>query len=230
VLCGVLAVLCALFYLLGIETLYAADGALRHGVLYDMVERRYDATDVRSTTIKRMMQTFAVDAAQAKRVRQTALHLFGQLDGREPTEDFPRLLRKLGWAADLHEIGSHISHTDYHKHGAYILDNAQAMGFAQHELHRLSQLILGQKGKLRKLGESLSESSFAAQLLCLRVAVIACHARAQVDWRQVHLTRHGHNFVLVIPTSWQHSHPQSAYLLQQEVQAWSKTQWRLSVG
>jgi exopolyphosphatase/guanosine-5'-triphosphate,3'-diphosphate pyrophosphatase len=229
VLCGGLAVLCALFDLLGIDTLFAADGALRHGVLYDMVERSYDATDVRSTTIKRMMQTFAVDADQAKRVSQIALHLFRQLEDSESTEDFPRLLRKLGWAADLHEIGSHISHADYHKHGAYILDNAEAMGFAQHELHRLSQLILGQKGKLRKLGESLGDINFAAQLLCLRVAVISCHARAQVDWRQVRLTRHGNSFVLTVPQTWQQSHPQSVHLLQQEVQAWSKTHWRLNL-
>lgn len=229
VICGGLSILCAAFDLLGIDSLFAAEGALRHGVLYDMVERSYDATDVRTTTIKRMMQTFAIDTVQARRVSDIALHLFGQMTSTESKEDPQRLSRKLQWAANLHEIGSHISHSDHHKHGAYILDNVEAIGFSQHELHRLSQLILGQKGKLRKLGESLTEITFAAQLLCLRLAVIACHARAQVDWRQVHLKRNGHNFVLTIPKSWQHSHPQSTHLLKQEVQAWSKTEWHLDL-
>ena len=62
-----------------------------------------------------------------------------------------------GLGGQLHEIGSHISHSDYHKHGAYILDNADALGFSLPELHRLSLLVLGHRGKLRKLERTLSD-------------------------------------------------------------------------
>ena len=91
------------------------------------------------------------------------------------------ILRKLRWAAQLHEIGSHISHSDYHKHGAYILDNADATGFALAELHRLSLLVLGHRGKLRKLEADLSDVVLVQQLLALRLAIILCHARREPD-------------------------------------------------
>jgi len=57
--------------------------------------------------------------------------------------DPDRLMRKLEWLQRLHEIGCHIAHSDYHKHGAYILDNADAIGFSLSEMHRLSMLVLG---------------------------------------------------------------------------------------
>ncbi len=70
---------------------------------------------------------------------------------RQHARAAPAARAKLGWAAQLHEIGTLVSHSDYHKHGAYILDNTDAPGFAVNELHALGQLVLGQRGKLRKL-------------------------------------------------------------------------------
>jgi exopolyphosphatase/guanosine-5'-triphosphate,3'-diphosphate pyrophosphatase len=225
VLCGGLAVLCALFDLLGIDTLLVAEGALRQGVLYDMVEREYNATDVRSSTVARMMNTFKIDPLQAQRVARVAQMLFGQVSAKQNLAIFEGLNRKLGWAAQLHEIGSHISHTEYHKHGAYILENVDAIGFAQHELHRLGLLVLGHKGKLKKLGGYLSDSTFASQLLALRLAVIACHARMNPNWSMVRLTQKNDAFTLEVPTAWLVTHPQSIHLLKQEIEAWQKSPW-----
>jgi exopolyphosphatase / guanosine-5'-triphosphate,3'-diphosphate pyrophosphatase len=225
VLCGGLAVLFALFDLLGIDTLLVADGALRQGVLYDMVERKYNATDVRSSTVARMAITFKIDPLQAQRVTRIAQALFHKVMPRQDMSTFENLNRKLGWASQLHEIGSHISHSDYHKHGAYILENVDAVGFAQHELHRLGLLVLGHKGKLKKLGDYLSQTSFAAQLLALRLAVIACHARSEPDWSSVHLSLKSNRFELQAPASWTTTHPQSVHLLRQEVSAWQKSPW-----
>jgi len=230
VLCGGFCVISALFDLLKMDTLYAAQGALRQGVIYDMVEREHDVTDVRWNTVKRMARTFNVDNAQADRVAQVALHLFEQLRDRVSNHDFERLARQLEWVTRLHEIGSQISHSDYHKHGAYILDNVEAMGFAQDELHRLSQWVLGQKGKLRKLEESLQDASFVYPLLCLRLAVIACHARHHADWRLIRLTVTSDGFALKIPQSWLRTHPQSVHLLQQESITWQKTSWAIHLN
>ncbi|HMA09973.1 MAG TPA: exopolyphosphatase, partial [Ramlibacter sp.] len=132
---GGLSVLLAVFDLLEIDEMQVAQGALRHGVLYDMLDREHGETDIRSTTVQRLASTFGADAEQARRVGQVACELLRQLRANsEGAQDLARHQRKLGWAAQLHEIGSRISHSDYHKHGAYILDNADALGFAQPEL------------------------------------------------------------------------------------------------
>jgi exopolyphosphatase/guanosine-5'-triphosphate,3'-diphosphate pyrophosphatase len=143
-----------------------------------------------------------------------------------------RLGRKLNWAAQLHEIGSQISHSDYHKHGAYILDNADAMGFAQSELHRLSLLVLGHRGKLRKLEVDFEDAHFIQQLLSLRLAVILCHARRDPDLSGLVLTRNLDNesgFSLDYRAAWAQSFPQSAHLLREESLAWQKTPWSLGL-
>lgn len=225
VLCGGLAVLSALFDLLNIDTLLVAEGALRQGVLYDMVERAYNATDVRSNTVARMVSTFRVDPLQAQRVTRIAQTLFEQIMPRQDIPMFDSLKRQLGWAGQLHEIGSHISHSDYHKHGAYILENIDVIGFSQHELHQLGLLVLGHKGKLKKLGEHLSDGTFFYQLLALRLAVIACHARANPDWSAVRLSLKNNSVTLQVPSYWMQTYPQSIHLLKQEIEAWQKSPW-----
>jgi exopolyphosphatase/guanosine-5'-triphosphate,3'-diphosphate pyrophosphatase len=229
---GGVSVLRAVFDLLGISQMEAAQGALRHGVLYDLVDREHDLTDLRSTTVQRLASKFSADAAQAQRVSKVAQHLFVMAGAGLPAADLARFQRKLEWAAQLHEIGSQISHSDYHKHGAYILDNADAPGFALPELHRLSLLVLGHRGKLRKLEVNFEDRVFIQQLLCLRLAVILCHARRDPDLKGLQLecgAEPGRIFVLNCRAGWAQAFPQSAHLLQEEVLAWQKTPWTLVV-
>jgi len=229
---GGVSVLRAVFDLLGISQMEAAQGALRHGVLYDLLDREQDLTDLRSTTVQRLSSKFNADAAQAQRVSKVAKHLFAMAAAGSPAADVARFQRKLEWAAQLHEIGSQISHSDYHKHGAYILDNADAPGFALPELHRLSLLVLGHRGKLRKLEVDFEDRVFIQQLLCLRLAVILCHARRDPDLKGMQLecgSEPGRIFVLNCRAGWGQAFPQSAHLLQEEVLAWQKTPWTLVV-
>ncbi|MDO9358834.1 MAG: exopolyphosphatase [Polaromonas sp.] len=229
---GGVSVLRAVFGLLGIREMQAAQGALRHGVLYDLLDRDQHSTDLRSVSVDRLAAKFGVDQPQAARVARTARHLFQQAGHELPPPDLARFQRKLEWAAQLHEIGSHISHSDYHKHGAYILDNADAPGFAQPELHRLSLLVLGHRGKLRKLEADLDDPVFVLQLLCLRLAVILCHARRDPDLKnmQVEGMAQGQRLVLGCRAGWATAFPQSAHLLREEVLAWQKTPWTLIVA
>jgi exopolyphosphatase/guanosine-5'-triphosphate,3'-diphosphate pyrophosphatase len=148
----------------------------------------------------------------------------------EAAQELQRHERKLEWAARLHEIGSLISHSDYHKHGAYILDNADAPGFPQHELHRLSLLVLGHRGKLRKLEADFADELFVQQLLCLRLAVILCHARRDPELRGLRLAATGGTFRMDVPAAWAASYPQSAHLLREEAAAWQKTPWSFAPG
>jgi exopolyphosphatase/guanosine-5'-triphosphate,3'-diphosphate pyrophosphatase len=230
---GGVSVLRAVFDLLGIEQMEAAQGALRHGVLYDLLDREQDLTDLRSTTVQRLASKFNADAAQAQRVGKVSRHLFLMARAGLPIAESERFQRKLAWTAQLHEIGSHISHSDYHKHGAYILDNADAPGFALPELHRLSLLVLGHRGKLRKLEADFDDRVFIQQLLCLRMAVIFCHARRDPDLKGLRLesgAEPGRLFVLNCRPGWAEAFPQSAYLLREEVLAWQKTPWNLIVS
>jgi exopolyphosphatase/guanosine-5'-triphosphate,3'-diphosphate pyrophosphatase len=127
----------------------------------------------------------------------------------------------------LHEIGSAISHSDYHKHGAYILDNADAYGFALHELHWLGLLVLGHRGKLRKLNADVEDELFVHQLFCLRLAVILCHARRDPDLKGLQARAAGHRVTFTLRPDWAQAFPQSAHLLREEVLAWQKTPWTL---
>lgn len=223
---GGVSVLRAVFDLLSIEEMHVAQGALRHGALYDLLDREHEQTDQRSASVQRLANNFNVDMTQAQRVSKVARHLMRQLtEEREPAE-LERHLHKLGWAAQLHEIGSLISHSDHHKHGAYILDNADAAGFTMNELHRLGLLVLGHRGKLRKLEVDLADEAFMMQLLALRLAVILCHARRDPDLQGLQLGWADEQDIhLECRTGWCAAYPQSAHLLREEEEAWQKTAW-----
>ena len=127
-----------------------------------------------------------------KRVGKVATQLFTQMEAgrkRDDGVDQGRLLRKLNCHATLYDIGSHIAHSDYHKHGAYILDNADAMGFKLSEMHRFSLLLLGHRGKLRKVENALDDGELVEHLMALRLAVILFHSRRDPDLTGMTLQR-----------------------------------------
>ncbi len=229
---GGLAVLRAAFDLLQIERLTPAQGALRHGALFDLLDRENPDTDVRHQMIDWLARHFDADTAQGERVGRTASHLLAQvMDPQTAPALRERLLRKVQWAARVHEIGMLVSHSDYHKHGAYILENTDLQGFTVDELRRLGLLVLGHRGKLRKLEAELSEADFARQLLALRLAVILCHARREPELQTLQL-QHEHrstSYRLDLSADWALRYPQSAHLLREEALAWQKTPWRLEV-
>jgi exopolyphosphatase / guanosine-5'-triphosphate,3'-diphosphate pyrophosphatase len=220
---GGVAILRSLFDLLDLKELFVADGALRQGLLFDLVDREDAVTDVRSASITRLATKFAADSTHSGRVALATEHFLRPLIQAAPQLRQERLLRKARWAAQVHEIGARISHTDYHKHGAYILDNADAPGFAQPELHRLSLLVYGHRGKLKKLNDTLEERDFQSQLLALRLAVIVCHARRTPDLQGLSLRVAAQGFELHTNAAWTQAHPQSTHLLQEECAAWVKT-------
>ena len=229
-----LSVLIALMELLQLPQITAVDAGLRHGLLVEMLDDGQLISDVRAQAIERLARRFDVDQAQASRVGEVANALFAQLmQARSAeSEEAHRHGRKLEWAANLHELGALISHSDCHKHGAYIIDHADVPGFSQTELHRLSCLVLGHKGKLRKLEAELDEPGFVQQLMCLRLAVILCHARVSPSLRGIALSsdRALQQFRLNLPSGWGQRFPQSFHLLAQEVLAWEKTFWTLQLS
>jgi exopolyphosphatase/guanosine-5'-triphosphate,3'-diphosphate pyrophosphatase len=230
---GGLSVLAALLDLFSIEELMVTPGALRHGVLYDLLDREDESKDTRALTVSGLRKAFQADSAQAHRVSKIACDFLKKLQTHaHGNSEWTRLQKKLSWAAQLHEIGNVISHTDSHKHGAYILENTDTPGFAKHELHRLSLLVLGHKGKLRKLDMDFEDEHLVFQLLSLRLAVILCHARRDPEHSSVQIEKSKHIarcFELSIEPLWAQRFPQSNHLLLQEAIAWQKTSWKLRI-
>jgi exopolyphosphatase/guanosine-5'-triphosphate,3'-diphosphate pyrophosphatase len=201
--------------------------------LFDLIDRE-GMHDVRSSMVDWLAQRFGTDHLQAERVSRTAEHLLNALIPESmdnPVAERQRYFQKLNWACQLHETGMRISHSDYHKHGAYILDNTDLQGFTMDELHRLSQLVLGHRGKLRKLESELADVSFVQQLMALRLAVILCHARRDPDLSGLSLVCDARRRTaqLKIQPDWAELWPQSAHLLREEKNAWLKTDWNLQV-
>jgi len=231
VLGGGVSVLRGLMELLRIDELQVAQGALRHGLLLEMAERQHHDSDARDVSVQRLAQKFAVDQTQAVRISRVATELHAQLVAAA-TPRHSELQRKLQWAARLHEIGIAISSSDYHKHGAYILENADVVGFTLPELQRLGLLVLGHRGKLKKLDADFEAPEFVKMLLALRLAVILCHARCDPQEQKLKLKfdSQRQRFTLCVSNDWATRFPQSVHLLRQESQSWIKTSWTFELA
>src|SRR5213075_3371692 len=104
---GGVAIFCAVFDELGIETMAVSDGALRHGVLYDLLGRAQHS-DMREATVAQFMRRYHVEAAQAERVRALATTIYDTLSPGAERDDDDRVM--LEWAARLAETGLSIAH------------------------------------------------------------------------------------------------------------------------
>ncbi len=227
VIAGGLSIMLGVFDFLKIETLNVAKGALRHGLLYDMLARDNEMVDLRNASVQRLARKFNVDENHAKIVADVATKLFEKIseDIQFAPGEQEVHARKLHWSGLLHEIGCVVSPIDAHLHGAYILDHAEPAGFSQSELHCLSLLILGYRGKLKRLEADFSDRIFVMQLICLRLAVILCHARQTPNLRGFQLHSQNNSIQLTLPKTWREKYPQSYYLLDEETMAWQKTNW-----
>ncbi|NDY93870.1 Ppx/GppA phosphatase family protein [Ideonella livida] len=227
VIAGGLALLYTLAMHFGLEELKPAKGALRQGVLIDLHERhearRGDqpgGRDLRDGSVSSLQQRFGADPAQAERVRLVALSLYEQLAQAQDAAD--EALLELGWACALHEVGMMVSHHDHHRHSAYLLAHADAPGFSQNQQRRMADLVLGQRGGLRKLEAALAQERFAHQVLALRLAVIKCHARGPVHPGALSLKRSGRTVTVGSRRGWAEQNPRTAHLLRDEAEAWSR--------
>ncbi|MDD5391409.1 MAG: exopolyphosphatase [Thiothrix sp.] len=145
VFAGGLAILIAVFEALKIRRMFVSDGALREGLIYDRLDR-YQHEDLRDKTVRGLQQRFQVNLPQAEVVQKTAHKLFNRC--RDDWKLPEHLDTLLCWAADLHELGLAISHSSYHKHGGYLLENADLPGFSSEEQRWLSVLVRTHRQKI----------------------------------------------------------------------------------
>ena len=176
---GGLAILAELLRVLRVKKLQISDGALREGLLYDLLGR-LQHEDARERTVRSMMARYNVDKKQAKRVARTAdgLYMQAKQQWRFSSSIAGNVL---DWAARLHEIGLDISHDGYERHGAYIAENADMPGFPRAEQRFLAALIGNHRQGIRKTAFRLLPKDWREGamrlLILLRLAVLLNRSR-----------------------------------------------------
>lgn len=209
VLAGGVAILSAAFESLGIDRLRVSDRALREGLLYDLLGRIHQE-DVRERTIAELVRSYDIDEAQSERIETTALGLLEELSGGWLSgEERERSL--LRWAANLHEIGLSVSHSGYHKHGAYLLTHLDMPGFARGEQRWLAALVRGHRRKfpLTEFNRLPSTKVNLVLRLCvlLRLAVVLHRRRSEAAFPRIKFSADAQVLKLVFPEDWLGLHP-----------------------
>jgi exopolyphosphatase / guanosine-5'-triphosphate,3'-diphosphate pyrophosphatase len=222
VLAGGFAIMAAAMAELRVARINPVGGALRLGVLYDLLGRTVKH-DSRAVTVESLTERWHIDRAHARRVAAMAKALYLKA---APDPD-PQAAQRVEWAGLLHEIGYTVSHIGFHKHGAYILENADMPGFSATEQRKLALLVLGCRGGLSKMAELLADDDLAAQVLALRLAVLFHHARRAIDTPRLTLAV-GRNVKFAIAKRWLKAHPLTTHLLGLERIEWGSVDrpWR----
>jgi exopolyphosphatase/guanosine-5'-triphosphate,3'-diphosphate pyrophosphatase len=215
VLAGGFAVMSAALAELRVERINPVGGALRLGVLYDLLGRTVQR-DSRVVTVEGFLERYRIDREHAQRVATTAKALY-LLGAARPDND---AAQRVEWAGWLHEVGFNVSHIGFHKHSAYILQHADMPGFSAGEQRGIARLVLGCRGGLDKVVDALEDADVRAQILALRLAVLFHHARRPIASPHITLAVAA-TIRFHVPVGWLKAHPQTAHLIEKERAEWA---------
>lgn len=211
---GGVAMLQGIFKTLKLDALEVANGALREGLLHELIGRAHDF-DIRERSVQALPPRFHIDNHHSMLVAQTALAMFDQLFPQldEEYEDERQLLR---WAALLHEIGMGISHSAYHKHGAYLLEHLDMPGFTLTEQSQLAWLVRTHRRRLQT--EEPMPHGISLMHLCviLRLAVTLRRNRSDARTAEMRFRKEGNSYSIDIDRDWLNAHPLTRMDLEQE--------------
>ena len=227
---GGLAILVELLAVLRVAKLSICDGALREGLLYDLLGRlRHE--DARERTVRAMTARYHVDADQAARVALTASSLLEQCKGQWKLES-AFSARILEWSARMHEIGLDIAHDGFQRHGAYIAEHADMPGFPRAEQRFLAYMIENQRHRpvsrlLYELPRAWRESALRLSML-LRLSVLLNRSRTQQEIPPISLSVEAHAMTLTFEPGWLAANPLVLADLEREQQFLQSVNYRLS--
>ncbi|NVK43850.1 MAG: Ppx/GppA family phosphatase [Oceanospirillaceae bacterium] len=215
-----LAILCAAFDSLGIGEMEYSDGALREGLLYEMVGRLH-RDDIRERSLGALTRRYHADRQQAERVERTALKALDQLQAAWQLDE-PYHRQMLRWAAATHEIGLSLSHSAYHKHSAYLLQYSDIAGFTNLDRLQLALLVRSHRRKIPKdefklLPKSKQETCRRLTVL-LRLAALLHRNRSRARLPEFRLEHTPKRLYLSFPRGWLDSHPLTKADLEQEAE------------
>jgi len=226
---GGVMVLLGVFEGLRIDRMIVSDGALREGLLYDLLGRIRDE-DVRTRTVDSLLGRYQVDGDQARRVAQTGCGFHAQLAESWSLAD-DNLGHLMDWAGQLHEIGMDISHNQYHKHGAYILRNADMPGFSRQEQIVMATLVRAHRRKFPLPEFEALPANWQKPLtrlsILLRLAVVLHRGRSDTPLPEIRLDGKKRTLTLRFPHGWLEEHALTRADLEQEATYLAKAGYRL---
>ncbi len=225
-----LAIVCALVDGLGIRRMSTSSGALREGVVYDMLGRlRHE--DVRERSVGALMQRYNVDEQTAGRVEIMAGRLCNYVQDRWDLNSDDLLL--LRWAARLHEVGLAIAHSQFHRHGEYVIYNSDLPGFSSRDQTALALLVRGHR---RKFPVDLFAALPAKQrtqleriCLLLRLAVLFKYVTPLEGEPEFAIDASDHTLQLTFAEDWLNRHPMTAAELLNEAEQLQGTGYTLAI-
>jgi len=215
---GGFSVISGIFEGLHIEKMAVSDGALREGLIYDLLGR-ITHEDVRERTIQTLSTCYHVDVKQAERVEETALLFLTQIAKTWDlvNEEYAHML---SWAARLHEIGLSISHDQYHKHGEYLLNYSDLAGFTYSEQRLLATLVRAHRKKIPQVPcqQCSDDENNKIMRLCilLRLAILLHRSRSYLALPEIVLQTTDNSLLLQFPNNWLTQHPLTQTDLEQE--------------
>lgn len=226
-----LAILLEVVESFGIDRVRVAEGAMREGLLYDLMGR-FTNEDARVRSVRAMEKRYHIDELQADRVEATAAGLLEQVESDWGLED-PLAESVLRWAARLHETGLDIAHSKYHRHSAYLLEHADMPGFPREEQLLLAALVGGHRRQLsvESLEDLLPPWDRLAEFLIviLRIAVLLHRGRSPQPLPDVRLRVKSRNVTLELPQRWMKEHPLTLEDLEQERGYLKEAGFRLTI-
>ena len=227
---GGVVVLSAVFEALGIESMEYSDGALREGLLYDQIGRQHDI-DTRDKTVNRLMERYSVDKDHAGRVEKISKHIFKhtksdwQLDKHED-------LKMILWASRLHEMGLAIAHSQYHKHGAYLLSYSDMPGFSRQEQTLLSVLVRLHRRKIAlDIFDQVTDDAkgkLIKLVIILRLAIVLNRSRNAIKTPEINISVQNKEIELEFQKDWLNDHPLTEADLETEKNCLKTTNYTLS--
>ena len=221
VVIGGLAVLRAVMKTMNIELMHASQVALREGLIFDMLGKA-EHVDIQSQTLANLTARYSIDISQASRVESTATKLFHRVATSwklDPETDLDLLI----WAAKLHELGMGVAHTQYHKHGAYILENSDLLGFTLAEQTALALLVRYHRRKIENEAFSNLPDEERDRLLMLlgilRLAALLHRGRNNDEsLDDINVVVKEGQIKVIAPQAWLDEHPLTAAELQSEAE------------
>jgi exopolyphosphatase / guanosine-5'-triphosphate,3'-diphosphate pyrophosphatase len=114
------------------------------------VDRDDSSLDVRARSVLSVARRYDYDVPHSHHVALLATRIFDDthdLHGMSETER-----RLLEYAALLHDIGYHIAHNNHHRHGLYLIKNAEMPGFTGNEIALIATAVRYHRGSLPKKG------------------------------------------------------------------------------
>lgn len=227
---GGTAIVYATFHSLGIEQMTVADGALREGLLLDLLGRLSDH-DSRADTVNALAQRYHTDLAHAERIKQTIGNMLAQLQSNCSWAIDEDQQKFLYWAADLHEIGNDIAHSQYHKHSAYVIEYGDLAGFSRQDQIVLSTIVRAHRRKfLRTFFSHLPtpwHDDAPYLTIILRLAVLLHRNRHEHSLPNFSININKTKIQLRFPSNWLIQSPLTYADLQQEADYLKSARFKL---